>query len=88
MAQSALRTLNSVQPDSFGRRVSTFGEYVAIYSEKEKALRILDGVGDRGILYKAQRGEAPSISNFSQAEKQQLACLNPAKEKADALKRS
>jgi hypothetical protein len=88
MAQSALRTLNSVQPDSFGRRVSTFGEYVAIYSEKEKALRILDGVGDRGILYKAQRGEAPSISNFSQAEKQQLACLNPAKEKVDALKRS
>jgi hypothetical protein len=53
------------------------GAYIAVYTENslERSLRVFDGMGDRGILYKAQQGERPSIDNFTHQEKQEFASL-------------
>ena len=93
LVKYALKTLNNIEPDEFNRRIAPIGQYIAIYTEnkQEKTLRIIDGIGDGGILYKAKQGEPPSIDNFSQAEKQQFNSLmqqnQPAKNKPDGLSR-
>jgi len=87
LVKSTLKALNNIQPDSFSRRITTMGEYIAIYTEnqQERSLRIIDGLGDRGVLYKAQQGEPPSIDNFSPVEKQQFAQQQLSKNKTDVL---
>lgn len=77
LVKYALKTLNNIEPDEFSRRIATMGQYIAIYTEnkQEKTLRIIDGIGDGGILYKAKQGEPPSIDKFSEAEKQQFNSL-------------
>lgn len=51
-------------------KVAVFGgKYAAVYTVKDQTLQILDARGDRGTLYKAQKGQSAEISNFSEQEK-------------------
>ncbi|WP_228062138.1 hypothetical protein, partial [Coleofasciculus sp. LEGE 07081] len=76
MIKSALHALNSVQADQLGRRITAIGEHFAVYNERDKSLRIIDGIGDKGVLYKAQQGQTATINHFSEAEKQQFAAIS------------
>ncbi|HEY9599635.1 MAG TPA: hypothetical protein V6D33_18385 [Cyanophyceae cyanobacterium] len=69
MAKAAFRELNAIQPNSLGNRVTGFGEYVAIYNDKEQCLKIRDVEGTRGVIYQAKRGEPPDVERFTQPEK-------------------
>lgn len=75
MTKTALRELNGVQPNSLGNRVKCFGEYVAIYNDKEQCLKIRDVEGTRGVIYQAKRGKPPDVERFTQPEKQMFQTL-------------
>ncbi len=86
MVAAAFSSLKTVAEDPNHRRVTAFGRnYVAVYNSQDKSLRILDSIGDRGLVYKAEQGKAPSVCQFSEAEKaafQQLRQTSPSKQPA------
>jgi hypothetical protein len=45
---------------------------------KDQILQILDASGDRGTLYKAQKGQSAEINNFSEQEKAAFLTQNTA----------
>ncbi|MCA1993965.1 MAG: hypothetical protein LDL41_18250, partial [Coleofasciculus sp. S288] len=86
MVAAAFSTLKTVAEDPNHRRVTAFGRnYVAVYNSQDKSLRILDSIGDRGLVYKAEQGKAPSVCQFSEPEKvafNQLSQTSPSKQPA------
>ncbi len=86
MVAAAFSTLKTVAEDPNHRRVIAFGKnYVAVYNSQDKSLRILDSIGDRGLVYKAKQGKAPSVCQFSEPEKaafNQLSQTSPSKQPA------
>jgi hypothetical protein len=91
LVKAALRTLNNVQPNEFGERMAVMGQTLVTYTDNEqgRTLKVVDlNHQGRGILYKAEAGKAPSVDNFTLAEKQQLADqVIPQKTKSDSLSR-
>jgi hypothetical protein len=60
-------------------KVAVFGgKYAAVYTVKDQILQILDASGDRGTLYKAQKGQSAEINNFSEQEKAAFLTQNTA----------
>lgn len=56
--------------------MAVMGQTLVTYTDNEqgRTLKVVDlNHQGRGILYKAEAGKAPSIDNFTRAEKQQLA---------------
>jgi len=90
LVKTVLKALNSVQPDAKGQRVGTIGQYIATYTDsgQGRTLKIVDSKGERGILYKAQAGERPSVENFTAREKQQFQSLIPQQAKPNLLNKS
>jgi hypothetical protein len=73
MVDAAIDSLKKVPEDSKQKRVAPLGEnYIAVHNMRDKTLKILDITGDRGLIYKAEQGKAPSVCQFSLAEKQQF----------------
>jgi hypothetical protein len=87
---TTLKALNSVQPNGLGQRIGTVGQYIATYTDSEqgRTLKIVDGNGERGILYFSIAGSRPSIDNFSKSEKQQFQSLIPPQAKLKYLNNS
>lgn len=67
----ALRSLdtNAANATAQTKVASLGGRYAVVYTTKDETLQILDASGDRGTLYKAQKGQSAEISNFSKQEK-------------------
>lgn len=84
MVDEAINSLKKVPEDSKGKRVATLGEnYIAVHNVRDKTLRILDSTSDRGLIYKAEQGKAPSVCLFSETEKaafKQLSQTSPSKQ--------
>jgi hypothetical protein len=73
MVDGTIDSLKKVPEDSNGKRIAPLGEnYIAVHNARERTLKILDITGDRGLIYKAEQGKAPSVCQFSPAEKQQF----------------
>lgn len=69
MALKSLET-NPNNPTS-ETKVATFadGKYAALFNTHHQTLQILDATGERGTLYKAQKGQAAEIITFTENEK-------------------
>ena len=91
LVKAALRTLNNVQPNEFGERMAVMGQTLVTYTDNEqgRTLKVVDPHHQgRGILYKAEAGKAPSVDNFTLAQKQQFADqVIPQKTKSDSFSR-
>ncbi|MBE9128707.1 MULTISPECIES: hypothetical protein [unclassified Coleofasciculus] len=73
LTKSALRELNDIPPSSLGNRITVLlGEYIAVYNDKEKCLKIHDVERDRGVIYQATRGKPPEVEKFTLQEKLQF----------------
>ncbi len=58
-------------------QTATFGDGKCrvIYHEPSEMLRVVDGVGNRGTLYKVRRGEAVQVCKFTEGEKRDFEIL-------------
>jgi hypothetical protein len=84
MLKSAIACLKN-NPANAGEEMQTAtfgdGKYRVIYHEPLEMLRVLDEIGDRGTLYKVQRGEAVQVCKFTDEEKRSFEQLKLDKHK-------
>ncbi len=71
MITAALRSLETNPANaSADTKVASLGKrYAVVYTTKDETLQILDVSGDRGTLYKAQKGQPAEVIQFSDQEK-------------------
>jgi hypothetical protein len=68
MLMRAFEKLREVTPDAKGNRTAEVGKYKIDWDKSAQTLKVSSG--ERGTLYEAVRGQAATISNFSQKEKE------------------
>lgn len=71
MITAALRSLETNPANANAdTKVASLGKrYAVVYTTKDETLQILDVSGDRGTLYKAQKGHPAEVIQFSDQEK-------------------
>lgn len=74
---AALRSLETNPTNASAEtKVASLGKkYTVIYTTKDETLQILDVSGDRGTLYKAQKGQPAEVIQFSDQEKAAFASI-------------
>ncbi len=74
---AALRSLETNPANvSTETKVASLGKrYAVVYTTKDETLQILDVSGDRGTLYKAQKGQLAEVIKFSEQEKAAFASI-------------